>query len=88
MPRGRPKGSRTLKPLRLSTLTDLLPEDATIMVGTTWLKGVEQLYNVKFVDPESPAQVTAKDREEVLEGGKESDAEPRERISLEEEDLG
>ena len=87
MARGRPKDSFSTKAVRLSDLVEYLPAGATIKVGSTWLKQFEELHNVKFSDPATPAKVSVMDDPEVLEGGDEKEAEVRERLPLQSEEL-
>ena len=86
MARGRKKGSKLIKAVRVSDLNELLPKGAVVQVSLRWLKQVEELYNVKFLDPENPSPINFPDPE-FLEGVNEKEAEVRERIEILPEDL-
>lgn len=86
MAKGRPKGSKSTTPVRISDLKAFLPENGVVQVGTTWLRKFEELYNVKFSSPESPVQSVAP-VPEVLESASEKEAEVRERLNVKPETL-
>ena len=90
MARGRPAGSKSTTAVTLADLVNYMREDATVMVGTSWLRDFERFNNVKFHTGEAPPiKVTVMDKPEILEGGEEKDAdrEVRESISLVAEEL-
>jgi hypothetical protein len=86
MARGRKKGSKIMKAVRLSDLKNFLPEGAVVQVSLKWLQQVESIYNVRFLDPEKPEDVYLPDPEE-LESVDEKEAEVRERIEIAPEEL-
>lgn len=87
MARGRPEGSKSTTAVKLADLVQYLPAGAVVMVGTTWLRMFEQVNNVRFAAPDAPQAVSPVDTPEVLDGGEEKDAEPRERIQIVRETL-